>query len=323
MRFASPASLDQLSRLSRQDIIFPFYHAVSKQPLPHVSHLYTLRTESEFEADLEKMLKHFQALSLKDYLDGTGIQKGKRYMVLTFDDGLRECHDFIAPLLTKKGVPAVFFLNNRFIDNRGLFYRYKASLLIGEMKSDASVLQKVASYLDVPAKRAVESILLIGQDQVSLLDALLKECEFDVQGYQKERPVYLNTSQVEDLVDWGFEIGGHSPDHADFSILDPEEIIRQVRSSVEDLQARFQVSTRFFSFPFTSAGIPMEVIHRLLNEEVAEVLLGTAGLKRTSNPRFIQRIPMEEFNSPAGKALKTEYLYYLMKGILGRNRISQ
>jgi len=321
--FASFANLDRLSRLSRQAVLFPFYHTVSEQPLPHVSHLYTLRTEGEFEEDLEKMLNHFQALSLRDYLDGTGLLKGKRYMVLSFDDGLLECHDFIAPLLKKKGVPAVFFLNNHFIDNRGIFYRYKASLLLEKMKSDSSVLKQVAAYLDIPEKRALESILLIGQDQVSLLDALLKECEIDVAGYQKERPVYMNTKQVMELVDWGFEIGGHSPDHADFSKLDPEEIIRQVRSSVEDLQARFQVSTRYFSFPFTSAGIPMEVIHRLLDEGDAEVLLGTAGLKLRDNPRFIQRIPMEEFNSPAGKALKTEFLYYLMKGILGQNKISQ
>jgi peptidoglycan/xylan/chitin deacetylase (PgdA/CDA1 family) len=276
----------------------------------------------EFEKDLEELLQYFLPLSLGDYLEGTSLQKGKPCMVLSFDDGLAECHNYIAPLLKKKGIPAAFFLNNHFIDNKELFYRYKASLLIDRMKSDSKVLEEVAAYLDIPAKRAVESILLIGQDQVSLLDALMKEAKIDVAGYQKEHPVYMSSKQIMDLVDWGFEIGGHSPAHADFSRLESGEIFTQVRSSVEDLQARFQVNTRYFSFPFTSAGIPTEVIHRLLDEGVAEVLLGTAGLKQTDKTHFIQRIPMEEFEGPARKALKTEYLYYLMKGPFGRNKLS-
>jgi len=314
--------LPGLIRLSGQKVAFPFYHTVSEKPLPHISHLYPLRTEVEFEKDLDEMLHSFESISLGDYLEGSRLPKGKAFMVLSFDDGLVECHDFIAPLLKKKGVPAAFFLNNHFIDNRGLFYRYKASYLIEKMKSDPKILKAVADYLDIPEKRAVESILLIGQGQVSLLDVLIKETEVDVAGYQKENPLYMSTKQVMDLVDWGFEIGGHSPDHADFSKLDSEEIIKQVRSSVEDLQARFQVSTRFFSFPFTTAGIPTEVFHRLLDEGVAEVLLGTAGLKLTGRSGYIQRIPMEEYACPARDALKTEYLYYLLKGVLGQNRLS-
>ncbi len=125
-----------------------------------------------------------------------------------------------------------------------------------------------------------------------------------------------------ELVQWGFEIGGHSPGHADFSKLKPKEIISQVGSSIEDLQHRFQVSTRYFSFPFTSWGIPEEVIDQLLEKGTAEVLLGTAGLKKQDKAGFIQRIPMEEFHGPAEKALKTEYLYYLLKGLVGRNKLS-
>jgi len=319
--FAAFTNLDRMVRLSKQAVIFPFYHTVAEQPLAHVSKLYTLRTEGEFVRDLDEMLKLYEAISLSDYLEGKKLIHAKPYMVLSFDDGLAECHDFIAPLLKKKGVPAAFFLNNHFIDNRGLFYRYKASLLIDQVTSDTSRLKQVAAYLDIPEQRLVESILLIKQDQVKLLDVLLKEIAFDVAGYLKETPVYMNTKQVIDLVQWGFEIGGHSPDHADFSKLGPQEIMNQVRSSVKDLQARFQVSTRYFSFPFTSAGIPMDVIHRLLDEGLAEVLLGTAGLKLTGIKGFIQRIPMEEFERPAREALKTEYLYYLLKGLIGRNQI--
>ena len=96
----------------------------------------------------------------------------------------------------------------------------------------------------------------------------------------------------------------------------------QVRDSIEDLQQRFGVSSRLFSFPFYKRRVSLRSHHQLLEEEVADVLLGTAGLKKTGKAGFIQRIPMEEFEYPALEALKTEYLYYLMKKPLGRNQDS-
>lgn len=315
------ASLERMVKYSRQPVIFPFYHTVSDFPLAHVSHLYPLRTEKDFEQDLEEMLKWFEPISLGDFIGGKKLIEGKRYMVLTFDDGLAGCHQVIAPILMKKGIPAAFFLNNHFIDNRGLFYRYKASLLIDRIRTDEEALKKVAEYLVITESRVEESIQLIGEDQISLLDVLIKEVEVDVALYMKDSPVYLSSKQVMELVEWGFEIGGHSPNHADFSKLKPKEIFSQVSSSIGDLQHRFQVSTRYFSFPFTSWGIPDELIDQLLEKGTAEVLLGTAGLKKQDKPGFIQRIPMEEFHGPAGKALKTEYLYYLLKGVVGRNSL--
>jgi len=315
------ASLEKMVKYSRQPVIFPFYHTVSDHPLAHISHLYPLRTEKDFEQDLEEMLNWFEPISLGDFMGGKKLIEGKRYMVLTFDDGLAGCHQVIAPILMKKGIPAAFFLNNHFIDNRGLFYRYKASLLIERIRRDAEALKRVAEYLSIPPGRVEASVHLIGEDQISLLDVLIKEVEVDVALYLKDSPVYLSSMQVMELVQWGFEIGGHSPNHADFSKLEPKEIISQVTSSIGDLQHRFQVSTRYFSFPFTSWGIPEEVIDQLMEKGTAEVLLGTAGLKKQDKAGFIQRIPMEEFHGPAEKALKTEYLYYLLKGVVGRNRL--
>ena len=123
---ARPMNFDRLIRWSGQTSIFPFYHTVSPEHLPHISHLYRVLKPAEFEKDLDQLLLCFEPLSLGDYLENRGGGRTKPNMVLTFDDGLKGCYDFIAPLLKKKGVPATFFLNNRFIDNKGLFYRYTA-----------------------------------------------------------------------------------------------------------------------------------------------------------------------------------------------------
>ncbi|MCK4880062.1 MAG: polysaccharide deacetylase family protein, partial [Bacteroidales bacterium] len=275
----------------------------------------------DFERDLEQLLQWFQPVSLEEYLDHAGEKRGKRSMVLTFDDGLKGCYEFIAPLLKKKGVPATFFLNNKFIDNRALFYRYKASLLVHQVKKDCRAMEKIAAFLRISKDQVEASIMMIGYDQRALLDALAREVELDFSAYLRSKPVYMNSREVKELLKWGFDMGGHSSDHIDFTSLEPGEMIQQVRTSIMDLQQRFGINTAYFSFPFTSDGVPEEVIDTLLKEEAATALLGSAGLKRTGKPAFIQRVPMEQFETPAFEAMKTEYLYYLLKRALGRNRL--
>jgi peptidoglycan/xylan/chitin deacetylase (PgdA/CDA1 family) len=321
LSIARPVKLNRLIGWSDQQTLFPFYHTVAPRPLPHISHLYRVLTPAEFEKDLDQLLKWFEPVSLGDYLDQAGTKPGKPCMVLTFDDGLSGCHRYIAPLLKKKGVPASFFLNNRFIDNRSLFYRYKASLLVHQVKKDCRSRELVAEFLKIRGDQVEASIMLAGYDQRKLLDALTREVGLDITSYLTSSQVYMNGNEIEELMEWGFDMGGHSADHIDFRTLEPGEMVRQVRLSLEDLQQRFGIKTGYFSFPFTSDGIPEKVIKSLLEEETVKVLLGSAGLKRTGKHAFIQRVPMEPPGIPAGDLLKAEYFYYLLKGIVGRNRL--
>lgn len=242
-------------------------------------------------------------------------------MVLSFDDGLLGCHKYIAPLLRKKGIPAIFFLNNKFIDNRALFYRYKASLLIHQGREDCRAREQIAAFLKIPGEMFEPSIRMIAYEQRALLDALAREVGLDYSVYLQSKPVYLSTKEVKELLEWGFEIGAHSSDHRDFSGLEAGEMIEQVTSSIRDLQKRFGIHGSYFSFPFTSDGVPKKVIHSLLEEGGAAALLGSAGLKRTGHSAFIQRIPMEKHKTAALDTLKTEYLSYLLKRMLARDRL--
>jgi len=320
---ARSIKLERLIRWSGRASIFPFYHTVSSEALPHVSHLYRVLKPAEFENDLEELLLRFEPVSLGDYLENKVGKKGKRRMVITFDDGLKGCYDIIAPILRKKGIPATFFLNNRFIDNKGLFYRYKASLLVHQVRDDCGAKEKVADFLKIDIEQVEPSIKMIAWDQRALLDLLAREAELDYAGYLRARPVYLSSGEIKELLSWGFEVGGHSSDHRDFSDLSPDEMLNQVRSSIEDLQKRFGIPTAYFSFPFTSDGVPGQVIDTLLDQGSASALMGTAGLKRTGRRAFIQRVPMDKYETRALETLKTEYFYYLLKMPLGRNRLRQ
>ena len=309
-----------MSELLDRRIIFPFYHTVSDEYLPHLSHVYPYRNLAQFEADLETLLKVYQAVSIEDYMAGSYGSGRKAPMVLSFDDGLTGCHQFIAPLLKEKGVPAIFFLNNDFIDNNGLFYRYLASLLIEHIGKDHLLLNKAARYLDTSPEKVSKIILTPGSSQASMMGELARELEFDEKAYLRDFPVYMTSGQIRDLLDWGFHLGAHGSDHSAFFEKDEDDIRKQVQQSMKDLLQRFQVHPACFAFPFSSDGIPERIIEQILDEGIVRFLFGTAGLKNTGTRDFIQRIPMEVAGRTAKAVLKTEYLYYLLKAPFGRNR---
>lgn len=312
-------SLRCLVSISGRKTIFPFYHVVSDQELPHMKNLYGYKDEFQFERDLEVMLKIFEPVSIEDYLEDRKMKNRKRRMVLSFDDGLIECHHFIAPLLRSKGIPAIFFLNNDFIDNRGLFYRYKASVLIEHLRKSSIAREKAAEFMEIPADQLRNAIMMIKYKQLPLLDALSMHVDLDYAVYLRDQPVYMSSEQIQHLINLGFHIGAHSTDHTEFHSLEEKKMVAHVSKSISDLKKRFKTRHACFAFPFTSDGIPERVIDELLEEGITDVIFGTSGLKNTGKPGFIQRIPMELQGMPARRLLKSEYLYYLLKGLFGQN----
>ena len=114
-------------------VLFPNAHVVADTTPRHVRYLYAVRSIANFQADLDFLCRNYRPLAMSE-LDELprrrGSQASARAFVLSFDDGMREVYDVIAPMLRAKGVPAMFFINSATIDNRQLMWRNKLSLLV-------------------------------------------------------------------------------------------------------------------------------------------------------------------------------------------------
>ncbi|MCL2246335.1 MAG: polysaccharide deacetylase family protein, partial [Lentimicrobiaceae bacterium] len=121
--------------ITKQKILLPFYHTVAELQLPHIQHLYRMKTVKEFLEDLDFLLKHFEPISAEMlyHFHVNKMVPQKPVFHLTFDDGLKEIYEIVAPILLQKGIPATFFVNSGFVDNKALFYRYHASLAVEEL----------------------------------------------------------------------------------------------------------------------------------------------------------------------------------------------
>jgi peptidoglycan/xylan/chitin deacetylase (PgdA/CDA1 family) len=302
-------SMKHLMKRSGHAMIFPFYHAVTDKNPMHLKHLYAPRSIRDFKNDLDFLLKNYQSISLERVIElkKSGEAVPGNYFHLTFDDGLSEFYEVVAPILKEKKIHATVFLNSDFIDNKQLFFRFKASILFDQLKDN--------------------SILKVSYQDEQVLDELAKQNSIDFNVYLKEQQPYLTSEQIKSLITDGFTFGAHSKNHPLYKELSLAQQITQTKESVAVVSSSFGLDYQVFSFPFTDDGVSKYFFDVIAKE--TSLTFGCAGLKEDSAANHIQRIPMEgEFESlfkrrskSGQQIIKEEYLYYLLKSKLGKNKI--
>lgn len=278
----------------------PFYHAVTDFCPVHIKYLYQPRSIQQFKEDLDFLLENYQSISLQELiaLNKEGKAINKNYFHLTFDDGLSEFYAVVAPILKEKGVHATVFLNTDFIDNKELFYRFKASILFEQLKD--------------------KSILSTSYNEKEQLDELAIQHGINFEDYlQKEQP-YLTSDQIKELIGQGFTFGAHSKNHPIYNELSYEEQLAQTKESMKFITSKFNLDYSVFSFPFTDNGVSLSFFDKVSN--FTDITFGCAGLKEDNAPNNFQRIAMETDKS-GKEIIKGEYLYYLMKEKVGKHKI--
>ncbi len=322
--------LKALTSITRQRTIFPFYHAVSNNEIIHIKHLYKIRSTGDFEKDLDFLAKNFapeDILTFREKLRNNELLNQNSF-ILSFDDGLSEFHDTIAPILLRKGIPATCFLNSGFVDNRDLFFRYKASILVEKVKETKSVplIEKARNYLiskNLHKKDLSNSILAISYPNRSFLDELAGILEIDFNDYLQEKKPYMSSDQINSLIGKGFRFGAHSTDHPQYTDLTLEEQIRQTKESILNITDRFHLNYKLFSFPFTDFGVSDRFFNEVFQSNSLNLTFGCAGLKNDSCKGNIQRIPIEIDNFTAREVIYGEYFYYLFKAMFNKNTIAR
>ena len=307
-------------------MIFPFYHAVTDIAPPHLENLYKIKSLREFEKDLDFLLKHFIPVSISDIMNFKK-KPSKPSFHLSFDDGLREVCDYIEPLLTRKGVPATFFVNPDFVDNINLFYRYKASALIHFASSYQKDYWKdfhdYCKQQILPGKNLKEVCLAIKYADRNKLDDIAEIMGFSFESYLREFKPYLSRVQLEGLVRKGFTIGSHSMDHPEYKNLNGKEMLHQTLQSSGWVKEKFHQKYSLFAFPFSDEGVGSDFFHALGYDgrPLIDLSFGTAGIKHEQLEKHKQRIPIEGYNLAASSVIFSEYLYYFFKMPFGKNII--
>jgi len=265
-------------------IIHPFYHTVSDVYLPHIHPIYKPKNLKEFTKDIDFLCRHFEAIDINSvyYYFKSGKKPLKNCFHLSFDDGLREVYEIIYPLLLKKGIHATIFINTAFVDNKNLFFRHKAALLIdaiNKKNKSGTVRSEIIKILSIPYSESEK------------FNEFAKILEVDFQEYLTKNRPYLTTEELKEMKNNGFTIGSHSIDHPRYTEINETEQIRQTLESGKYIRDTFHESNSFFSFPFSDEKITNSFFNAINSE--TDLTFGISGMKTGNNGKHIGRIDME------------------------------
>ncbi|RYY71308.1 MAG: hypothetical protein EOO13_03625 [Chitinophagaceae bacterium] len=323
---ALPISL--FSSAGPSGVLLPYHHTVSNDELQHVHHLYQYKSEKAFSDDLDFLLKHYKPIAVDDLwnavISKNSIPKGS--FLLSFDDGFREVYDTVAPLLKKKGVPAIFFINPAFIDNKELFYRCKISILLGELKRNESRYLKLyaaALNIDTPARTTVEeSLKKVNQNNAGILNNIAEQIGYSFQDFLDIQKPFLTTSQLRELHDQGFTIGAHSMNHPYYKLLTVEEQVKQTLDSCDYVKQLLNTDLCHFSFPHSDEPILQETIDRI-NQQNNGLLFGIQNQKNESHNRMLHRFNAERPETNMEQLVKGQVILNSIAQLAGRNTVKR
>jgi len=311
---ASALPLSIARRLSRIPLLLPYHHLISDEERPHVSELYSYKTPGQFVSDLEWLLKHYVPVSAEQAYDYVFDKKSlpPNAFLLSFDDGFREVHEIIAPILRAKGIPAVAFVNPSFIDNRELFYRCKLSLILHQVKKNSNLQKLFADRLSViPGRYDLlrSKILQLDYTGRELANEWGVWAGIDFNDYLlKDRP-FMSSAQLEDLKRSGFTIGAHSMDHPHYGVLTEEEQLQQTAASLHAI-SRPGTERSYFSFPHEDRTVRPSFFDALSNRRI--LFFGTQNNRPETSLPMLHRFNAERPQIEISQQVKAVHLYHFL-----------
>ncbi|NQD35612.1 polysaccharide deacetylase family protein [Permianibacter sp. IMCC34836] len=236
----------RLRLLPQRHHVFIFHRVVAERdPLMRL-----LPTVAEFAQQLERIRAAFTVIPLADSLDRQ--PDGTPTASITFDDGYRDNHELVLPLLQRLQLHATFFIATAFTDGDLMWndwlteaVRQHASgeldltqvglgktLLSDDIEQRRSVLgplRQKLKYLPAPARMAV----------VAQLRSLVPE----------PPRLMMNASELNAMQAAGMTLGGHTHDHHVLATLTTDEARWQIQHNRQRLTELLGSAPTLFAYP--------------------------------------------------------------------------
>lgn len=301
--------------------ITPYYHIVSNENVPHIQHLYSYKNINQFEGDLIYLQENYQVISPDKIVDEFHLKHQKK-CILSFDDGLVENYTIILPLLEKYKIKAVFFINPSFVDNKVFLNKHLKSILVEELlkiPQNHIVWNKIKFSKSEDLKNQVLKYGLSNNQIFDLFDVI----KFDFKEYLHERPIYMNKNQIQELIDKGHFIGGHTMTHPYLNNLNEDEQFAEIADSLLWIKQYFKVDYNLFSFPYSDSYASKNLIKRLENWDKNMIIFGNSSYKKDVSKNIVQRFSAEKPIAPLKNIISTELIYMYYIKLVGKFKVKR
>jgi peptidoglycan/xylan/chitin deacetylase (PgdA/CDA1 family) len=183
-----------------------------------------------------------------------------RAVLVTFDDAYASVVEVAGPLCQRYGVPAVFFVNAAFLDNKRLapdnLVCYVANVL-GMQTINAAV--RTVCGGQIPPLHSVSEVFssffpsLTMAERNTFLDSLRLLAGITEGRLVEESQLYLTSEQLCSLASFDFEIGNHTYSHVHCRLLSESGFSGEIDRNKDELEAISGTKVRAFSQPYGSS----------------------------------------------------------------------
>jgi len=193
--------------------------------------------------------------------------RGTRSMVaLSMDDGYRDNHRTLQPMLEELGATATIFLESRPLDERRVNWSHKYFWLLRSMDANAIAHGMMAASTDTQLSACLQSTLAAGGDLAYRVKRVLKydvdaqvrnaalDKLFDQHGGDEEAlcdQLYMTWAEARELQEHGLELGGHTVGHDVLSTLSPDAARAEITGGRDALLRELgRPALVSFAYPF-------------------------------------------------------------------------
>ncbi len=220
------------------------------------------RAEEHFEKQMY-FLKHFMSPVSLDEVLGF-LYKGKALppnpVLVTIDDGYRDCWDSAFPSLKKFSIPAVLFLTTQPVDQDSFLWFDKLYYWLSETaESSLSVetgsgvrrfsLETITDRRNaaVTLRRILKS--LPNRERLKWLESIEQSLNLSPDDPRLESMKLLDWPQVKKMSEAGIEFGSHSVSHPIMTRLNDDEFAFEAKFSKNRIEESISKPVRAFAFP--------------------------------------------------------------------------
>ena len=227
------------------------YHSVGISDNKYLSKLPTVKVDT-FRDQLKILSNKFNLVSAEEFVTSNSGNN----ILLTFDDGLRCHYDVVAPIL----------------DDMNMLLVHQLQVLISESKNNKAIFNSLLEFsvnhcgsMDQLIQK--DKNLHIHQYESSDYNFIKKSFQIFINknittNYLKDllslycpnkksffESMYINLDESKDLLDLGFDIGGHSRSHSWMQYLDKSAIISEIEHD-ELFFDKLSIPKKYYCYPY-------------------------------------------------------------------------
>lgn len=210
------------------------------------------------------------------------LSSKKNYILITFDDGLKEQYELALPILDELNIPALFFINSINYIEKKVSLVHKIHLVRSVVASEVLFenlidftkrkltpfeIQKAHQFYRFDNSKSAElkyflNILLDFGNQQKFIDIIFEQ-------YFNENELlesfYMSTTQIQKLISRGY-VGSHSHTHLPLGICDEKKIIYELETTKAYLESKGLFTMDCVSYPYGSKDAATEEVGKLAKE---------------------------------------------------------